>query len=128
MANENIQTQDLKFYVARINKINERVEVLRMNQWNGLFDSLDSTDSDSAFNTAQAANQLAAGINLGYEDKGIKDYYCYVLRSVGNQVHLSESVPSDFYGILETFLDDNEELQTEDEAAADDAAANGKDV
>lgn len=124
MANENIQTTDLRFYVARINRINERVEILRTNPWNGLIDSLDSPDADSDFKNSTLATQFANGLNAIYQENGLEDYYCYVLRESSSQTHISNNVPDPFYRILQEYAEVKEEHEKGNQDT-EDAAANG---
>jgi hypothetical protein len=129
MAKDNIQTTELKFYVARINRINESVEILRTNPWNGLLDSLDSPDADSAFHDNTLAAQFANGLNATYKENGLEDYYCYVLRDSSAQTHISRDIPDVFYRILEEYTATQEEIEeeraAEEKANAEDAAADG---
>lgn len=109
-----LQNIETRFYVGRINKRNNVVEVVSFDEWNGLFGVNSVPSPQFAFSEPAHANRVINALNGVYDDKGITDFRCYLLRNVENMTHVVGDVDEDFRAIFDDFFNDEEEVPEEE--------------
>lgn len=99
-----LQNIETRFYVGRINKRSGVVEVVSFDEWNGLFGVNSVPSPQYAFSEPAHANRVINALNGVYDDRGIKDFRCYLLRNVENMTHIVGDVDEDFRVIFDDFF------------------------
>ena len=108
-----LQNIETRFYVGRINKRNNVVEVISFDEWNGLFGVNSVPSPQFAFSEAPHANRVITLLNKVYDDNGVTDFRCYLLRNIENMTHVVGDIDEDFKAIFDDFFKEEEETPEE---------------
>lgn len=104
-----VQNIETRFYVGRINRRTATVEVISFDDWNGLFGTNAIPTPQQSFPDPQQANRVINALNGLYDDKGIKDFRCYLLRNVENITHIVGDVDQSYVDVFNEFYNLNED-------------------
>lgn len=104
-----LQNIETRFYVGRINKRNEVVEVVSFDEWNGLFGVNSVPNPQFAFSKQAHANRVIALLNNVYDDNGVTDFRCYLLRNIENMTHVVGEIDEEFQSIFDNFFNNEGE-------------------
>lgn len=110
---EDKQNIETRFYVGRINKKQNIVEVVSYDDWNGLFTTNSEPTPAQSFPDAPQANRIITALNGMYDDKGVTDFRCYLLRNVENLTHVVGDIDENFSAVFNAYFNVEEDVPTE---------------